>query len=428
MTAIVGVLNKHAVAIAADSAVTMGDTHKVVNSGNKIFTLSKYHPVAIMTYNAADFMGTPWEIIIKQYRKQLGNSSKPHINDYINDFIDYLYKQNYLLTDEVQHSALFFQLFFLYKTCFDRAFQKACDQRVQFNPSDPNTISMIKKEMEYINTISLGKGLCDDFKDYNLADFQKFSKKEFDTLFQNNVIPIPMVIPLNEREWFEECSFNYLRSKFAITAFTGLVFTGYGNEDIYPSIMALKISLFVDGKLKYYVENDRTCIVSDKNNACIAPFAQDDVIQTIMGGMYPGFGEIIEKVVKNSVIAYTNKVKKLAQSSPQYMGIIDELNKFDNDAFVNIMNSSIKKQMFEKYTKQLIGTVANLGKEDMANMAESFISLTSLVRRMSPHEETVGGPVDVAVISKGDGFIWINRKHYFKPEYNPQFFDNYYNM
>ena len=41
MTAIVAVLNKHAVAIAADSAVTMGDTHKVVNSANKIFTLSK---------------------------------------------------------------------------------------------------------------------------------------------------------------------------------------------------------------------------------------------------------------------------------------------------------------------------------------------------------------------------------------------------
>ena len=35
MTAIVAVLNKHAVAIAADSAVTMGNTHKVVNSANK---------------------------------------------------------------------------------------------------------------------------------------------------------------------------------------------------------------------------------------------------------------------------------------------------------------------------------------------------------------------------------------------------------
>ena len=39
MTAIVAVLNKHAVAVAADSAVTMGDTHKVVNSANKIFLM-----------------------------------------------------------------------------------------------------------------------------------------------------------------------------------------------------------------------------------------------------------------------------------------------------------------------------------------------------------------------------------------------------
>ena len=36
MTAIVGFMNKHGVAVAADSAVTLGNTHKVVNSGNKI--------------------------------------------------------------------------------------------------------------------------------------------------------------------------------------------------------------------------------------------------------------------------------------------------------------------------------------------------------------------------------------------------------
>ncbi len=237
-----------------------------------------------------------------------------------------------------------------------------------------------------------------------------------------------MIIPVMDRGWFEEVFFNYTRSKFAVNAFTGLVFTGYGEEDIYPTIMALKVCLFVDGRLKFFIEDDRTFSVTDENGACIAPFAQDDVIQTIMGGMYPGFEEIIEKVVRNSVNSYTNNVKKLAQSIPQYAGIVDELKKFDIDAFVESMNKSIKDQMFDNYTKSLILTVANLGKEDMANMAESFISLTSLVRKMSPHEETVGGPVDVAVISKGDGFIWINRKHYFKPEFNPQFFDNYYNM
>ena len=86
MTAIVAVLNKHAVAIAADSAVTMGNTHKVVNSANKIFTLSKYEPVAIMTYNNASFMGVPWDIIIKKYRQTLDHKSFCDLNDYIDDF------------------------------------------------------------------------------------------------------------------------------------------------------------------------------------------------------------------------------------------------------------------------------------------------------------------------------------------------------
>ena len=40
--------------------------------------------------------------------------------------------------------------------------------------------------------------------------------------------------------------------------------------------------------------------------------------------------------------------------------------------------------------------------------------------------ETVGGPIDVAVISKGDGFIWIKRKHYFSTELNPCFNQNYF--
>jgi len=90
MTAIVAIMNKHAVAVAADSAVTFGNTHKVVNTGNKIFTLSKYEPVAIMTYNNASFMGIPWDIIIKSYRAKLKEEKLGTIEAYKNDFINSL--------------------------------------------------------------------------------------------------------------------------------------------------------------------------------------------------------------------------------------------------------------------------------------------------------------------------------------------------
>jgi len=70
--------------------------------------------------------------------------------------------------------------------------------------------------------------------------------------------------------------------------------------------------------------------------------------------------------------------------------------------------------------------VAVLPKDLLAEGAESLVTLTSFKRRMSrPSAETVGGPMDVAVISRGDGFVWIKRKHYFRPELNPQFMSQY---
>jgi len=73
-----------------------------------------------------------------------------------------------------------------------------------------------------------------------------------------------------------------------------------------------------------------------------------------------------------------------------------------------------------------MSVVGILPKEELAAMAEALVNLTTIKRKMSLDIETVGGPIDVAVISKGDGFIWIKRKHYFDPNLNPQFFENYF--
>ena len=81
-----------------------------------------------------------------------------------------------------------------------------------------------------------------------------------------------------------------------------------------------------------------------------------------------------------------------------------------------------------EYTGPFIGSVATLEKEDLADFAESLITLTSLKRKVSFEQETVGGPVDVMVISKGDGIIWMKKKEYFNSDINPQYYNNYYNL
>lgn len=65
-------------------------------------------------------------------------------------------------------------------------------------------------------------------------------------------------------------------------------------------------------------------------------------------------------------------------------------------------------------------------KQELASMAESLINLTSMKRKVSMEKETVGGPIDVAVISKGEGFVWIKRKHYFSRELNERFFARHF--
>ena len=109
------------------------------------------------------------------------------------------------------------------------------------------------------------------------------------------------------------------------------------------------------------------------------------------------------------------------------IGLADRIESLDTTRVTESFMSTSGAKFSEIYTNPLVNTIGSLGVEDLANMTESFVSLTSLIRRMSPKEETVGGPVDVAVITKGDGFIWMKRKHYFDSNLNSHFFDNYYN-
>jgi len=109
MTAEIAVMNKEAIALATDSAVTIGDENnrKIFTSANKLFALSKYYPVGIMVYGNADFMGIPWETIIKIYRNDLGEKKFNTLKEYADEFITFLGNGNLSFSEEQQKRYLF---------------------------------------------------------------------------------------------------------------------------------------------------------------------------------------------------------------------------------------------------------------------------------------------------------------------------------
>lgn len=411
MTAIVGVLNKHAVAVAADSAVTMGNTHKVVNSANKIFTLSKYHPVAVMTYNNAAFMSVPWDIIIKQYRKELGDRSFPKLDGYIADFVDFLHRRHFFCDDVTQRDFLMKMLVVFYDACCG---ELCPDEGLELSAITPDLLDVKFKKCMAINCTA---DKCPELMLYNFDDFLKFAGADIEKFATEKGITDYKVLA--------ESFLCYFCAKFSESLYTGLVFVGYGDDEIYPSLQALNVSIGIDDHLKYYY-SERAEISEHGSAAVIIPFAQVDVTQTIIRGINPSFQTIIANVIDKSFKSYSSMITGIIDQRSGNEDLSSAIKGLDLDKIIHSITSQITNEMKTSYTDPLLNTVINLDKEDMANMAESFIALTSLVRRMQPGEETVGGPVDVAVISKGDGFVWINRKHYFKPELNAHFFNNYF--
>ena len=90
----------------------------------------------------------------------------------------------------------------------------------------------------------------------------------------------------------------------------------------------------------------------------------------------------------------------------------------DSGTIAEVLMEDMSKFGQARFTDEIVQVIEGLPKEELAELAETLVNLTSRSRRVSLGEESVGGPTDVALITKGDGFVWIKRKHYFPRELN----------
>ena len=92
MTAEIAVLNRSAVALAADSASTSLQATglpKIFNTADKLFHLDGVSSIGIMVYGNSSFMGVPWETIIKKYRT-IGSPKSSTLDQVAGKFLTFL--------------------------------------------------------------------------------------------------------------------------------------------------------------------------------------------------------------------------------------------------------------------------------------------------------------------------------------------------
>ena len=184
----------------------------------------------------------------------------------------------------------------------------------------------------------------------------------------------------------------------------------------------LELGGIINSKLRYLKKEHVS--IDESNDASITPLAQTDVMQTFLFGINDGFLQKIATEVPRQIIRKMADIDNNNFADGKKNAVIKEL----NTSTKNIINEIVKKAN-EEYMQPILQSVSTLPIEELSLFAESMINITSVRRKVALDGNigTVGGPIDVAIISKHDGFIWMKRKHYFDIKYNPQYLYTHYN-
>jgi hypothetical protein len=183
--------------------------------------------------------------------------------------------------------------------------------------------------------------------------------------------------------------------------YSGIVIAGFGHDEIFPKIIEFKLGELFENRLR--IANVREGEINDNTVAIISPFAQRDMVDTFMQGIEPKLQKKLYAIIDGELKKLASKISK-SYKLPENKLLLE----FDKSFH------EIRKIFFEykdkRYVQPIVETVSFLNKEGVIELAESLVNITSLKRKTSSEVETVGGPVDIALITKGDGFQWIKKK------------------
>ena len=203
--------------------------------------------------------------------------------------------------------------------------------------------------------------------------------------------------------------------------YSGLVFAGFGEEEMFPSLVEVVTDGAIGNTIKAHTKRAVDVDRAQMRTAVIA-FAQGEMVGRFMEGVDRHYLEYLHGYLERILYEVAREI--LETGAPE--GGLTEQQQSDLATIVSSNLEDFKRAADrvrqERFIHPVLEIVTHLPKEELASMAEALINLTSIKRRVSMEKESVGGPIDVAVISKGDGFVWIKRKHYFDPSLNRDYF------
>lgn len=404
-------MNRQAIVLAADSAVTYGGGPDpvVTLEAEKILQLSP--TMAVMVYSRGDVLGRSWSHIAHAFSREMGDRVYESVTECAGAFFNFIDQNRQLFpeTEERQELESLMKAAFLTVVNHARTLRQQAPH--QYESDETAFVSALDMYRAHLNQDENGteRASLDIFSDLTRERFYQLYADLLDPLIQEALGGFGMTPEIRDRLY--DFAYQIATKPAFLEPYAGLVFAGFGEGDVFPVYSHHYASIMVDGIIKRAHDETTHVGVDDGPNAYLRTFAQAEMTHAFLRGVHPFMFEMMSAM--NMV---TNEAA--AEAALHAAGLDTDT----RDAVMAHMRESALPRLGgefihaaqsmsqEEFINPFISVVAASGKKQLAETSKALVELNILKSDLHQAQTGVGGEVDVAMISRTGGFEWYAKK------------------
>ncbi len=427
MTCQVVLFNAWGVALASDSAVTSGN--RVLHGSEKVFALTLPHKIAVLTSSSARLMSFPWESVLSAWsetltrplssvedywtslEKWLSSSISSTVEvvdaefDYLENVVYWKIREN--LVENIWKPFLY-DAFQEMTTPEDFEIAKGRNWSPDFKERMNNLLTpeinekvrsvLAGLKQERIESHEIAKGLTIGQATVWIQRYFAEYQSRFDKSFKDDILDdLPDFE--NIEEMFLELAATYVAYPDESRT-SWICMAGFGEDDLLPSGLEQE----VHGVIAGVVLKGHGFVGAQIEEQGSLFYGQRDALNSLV------FGQdslLLDATAKNN-----ETLSKLRAEIPEGD---DALSTRMREAFDSTLGSSNLEEAVisagrEKRLRPFQRAIQMSPVKDLADFAGTLVGVQAAQAAFTQDNPTVGGPIDVAIITRHEGFQWIRRK------------------
>ena len=412
MTSEVMIMNRQAVALAADSAVTYGGGPEpvVTLEAEKILPLTD--TIAVMVYSRGDVLGRSWSHIAHAFQKAHGGDEFETITDCAQAFFAFIDNNRRLFPEAEERDEFEALMRAAYLTVLDYA------RALRTYPNTPynDDAAAVEAALDiYRGHLTTDEGGAEREP---LSVFEGLTRERFFELY-GSMLESVLAEALGDaarqdgplRDKLYDLAYLLVTRPAFLEPFAGLVFAGFGSNDVFPVYTHWYASIMVDGVIKRASDETVAVGVEDGPNAFVRTFAQADMTHAFLRGVHPAMFDLM--IAMNFV---SNEAA--AQAALEAAGVTPDqteaaMRKVESETLPALARQFIQTASNfsqEEFIEPFIQVVAASGKKQMSETAKALVELNILKTDLHMKNAGVGGDVDVLMITRTGAIEWYAKK------------------